>query len=48
MGIVPAVRRVATKRRGGFLEDYFYFARALVIPAIVVFGFNFQIVETIK
>jgi hypothetical protein len=44
MGIpVPAVRRVAAKRRGGLLEDYFYFAMALVIPAIVVFGFSFTI-----
>src|SRR5262245_40309275 len=40
---VPAVRRAATKRRGGFLEKYFYFAMALVIPAIVVFGFSFTI-----
>ena len=40
---VPAVQRSATKRRGGFLENYFYFAMALLIPAIVVFGFSFTI-----
>jgi len=40
---VPAVRRSATKRRGGLLEYYFYFAMALVIPAIVAFGFSFTI-----
>jgi hypothetical protein len=44
MGIpVPAVQRSPTKRRGGFLESYFYFAMALLIPAIVVFGFSFTI-----
>jgi hypothetical protein len=44
MGIpVPAVERSPTKRRGGFLESYFYFAMALLIPAIVVFGFSFTI-----
>src|SRR5215467_445857 len=44
MGIpVPAVHSGARQRRGGFLEDYFYFAMALVIPAIVVFGFSFTI-----
>lgn len=40
---VPAAHRSATKRRSGFLEKYFYFAMALVIPAIVVFGFSFTI-----
>jgi hypothetical protein len=40
---VPAVQRTARRRRGGFLEKYFYFAMALVIPAIVVFGFSFTI-----
>jgi len=40
---VPAVQRSATKRGGGFLEKYFYFAMALLIPAIVVFGFSFTI-----
>ena len=44
MGIpVPAMQRVATKRRGGFLQDYFYFCMALLIPATVVFGFSFTI-----
>jgi hypothetical protein len=44
MGIpVPAVERSPTKRRGGFLESYFYFAMALLIPAVVVFGFSFTI-----
>ena len=44
MGVpVPAVHSGARQRRGGFLEDYFYFAMALVIPAIVVFGFSFTI-----
>lgn len=44
MGIpVPAVQRSPTKRRGGFLESYFYVAMALLIPAIVVFGFSFTI-----
>ena len=40
---VSSVQRSVTKRRGGFLEKYFYFAMALVIPAIVVFGFSFTI-----
>jgi len=40
---VPAVQRSVTKRRGGFLQNYFYFAMALLIPAIVVFGFSFTI-----
>ena len=44
MGIpVPAVERSPTKRRSGFLESYFYFAMALLIPAMVVFGFSFTI-----
>jgi len=40
---VPAVQRSVTKRRGGFLQNYFYFTMALLIPAIVVFGFSFTI-----
>lgn len=40
---VSAAQRTAAKRRGGFLENYFYFAMALVIPAIVVYGFSFTI-----
>lgn len=40
---VPVVQRSTTKRRGGFLENYFYLAMALLIPAIVVFGFSFTI-----
>ena len=40
---VSAAQQSAVKRRSGLLEDYFYFAMALVIPAIVVFGFSFTI-----
>jgi hypothetical protein len=40
---VPVVQRSAAKRRGGLLQNYFYFAMALAIPAIVVFGFSFTI-----
>jgi hypothetical protein len=40
---VPVAQRRATRHRGGFLENYFYFAMALLIPAIVVFGFSFTI-----
>jgi hypothetical protein len=43
VGIPVPAMRPATKRRGGFLENYFHFAMALLIPAIVVFGFSFTI-----
>ena len=40
---VPVVHGSTAKRRGGFLENYFYFAMALLIPAIVAFGFSFTL-----
>jgi hypothetical protein len=38
-----SVQQSATKGRGGYLKNYFYFTMALVIPAIVMFGFSFTI-----
>ena len=37
---VPVVQTSLAKRRGGLLEQYFYFLMALLIPAIVVLGFS--------
>jgi len=37
---VPVVQTSVAKRRGGLLEQYFYFLMALLIPAIVVLGFS--------
>jgi len=43
-GVPVAVVQTSTaKRRGGLLDRYFYFAMALLIPAIVVFGFSFTV-----
>jgi hypothetical protein len=44
---VPAIQPSAANRRGGLLANYFYFAMALLIPAIVVFGFSFTIVRNL-
>jgi hypothetical protein len=40
---VLAVQTSAAKRRSGLLDQYFYFLMALLIPAIVVYGFSFTI-----
>jgi hypothetical protein len=40
---LPAAQPIAAPKRSEFLERYFYFLMALLIPAIVVFGFSFTI-----
>jgi hypothetical protein len=34
---------VATTKRGGLLDQYFYFFMSLLIPAVVVYGFSFTL-----
>ena len=36
-------RIVVTEKRGGLLDQYFYFFMALLIPAVVVYGFSFTL-----
>jgi len=40
---VAVAQTAVAKRRSGLLDRYFYFLMALLIPAIVVFGFSFTI-----
>ncbi|HET8966039.1 MAG TPA: hypothetical protein VFN20_07490 [Candidatus Acidoferrum sp.] len=40
---LPTAQPIVAPKRGEFLERYFYFLMALLIPAIVAFGFSFTI-----
>lgn len=44
---VPVVRTPVAIRRGGLLEQYFYFLMAAPIPAIVVLGFRTAIKQNL-
>jgi hypothetical protein len=38
---------VVTAKRGGLLDQYFYFFMALLIPAVVAYGFSFTVGENL-